>query len=159
MKLISLTKGQQTKVDDTDFDWLNKSKWQASWSRTTRSYYAVRSVRASSGKRSRLRMHTVIAGFPRPDHINGDTLDNQRRNLRPATRSQNGANARISKRNTSGFKGVSWHKQVKKWVAKIRVNRKLLHLGLFVSAEDAARAYDAAALKYFGEFARLNFPV
>jgi len=92
------------------------------------------------------------------DHEDRNPLNNQRDNLRSATRSQNKANGKIPKNNTSGYKGVSWDKATQKWYAKITVNKKQINLGRFINKEDAARAYDRAAIKYFGEFARLNFP-
>lgn len=91
------------------------------------------------------------------DHINGDTLDNRRSNLRLCTVSGNNHNRMKSKNNTSGYKGVSWLKQNQKWRAYIKVNSKDKHLGCYLDKEDAARAYDKAAKEYFGEFARLNF--
>lgn len=90
------------------------------------------------------------------DHIDGNPVNNQRDNLRPASRSQNQANRGKPKNNTSGFKGVSWHRN--KWQASIRVNYKPIHLGYFDDPIEAARTYDRAALKYFGKFANLNFP-
>jgi hypothetical protein len=87
------------------------------------------------------------------DHINGSKSDNRLSNLREATKAQNGANTRLSVNNSSGYKGVRWHTAAKKWVAKIKINYKSIHLGLFTDIEDAAAAYQAAALKYFGEFA------
>jgi hypothetical protein len=92
------------------------------------------------------------------DHHNGNKLDNSRQNLRPATRSQNIANHGLNIDNTSGFKGVYWNKAARKWRARITVNNQKIHLGSFDDKVAAARAYDAAALHYFGAFARLNFP-
>lgn len=92
------------------------------------------------------------------DHIDGNKLNNQRNNLRSATSSQNAINSKKPKNNTSGYKGVSWSKKSKKWRAQICFEGKQIHLGFFDDSKDAANAYDKAALKYFGEFARLNFP-
>lgn len=92
------------------------------------------------------------------DHVDGDVTNNRISNLRAATPSENGGNSTRSKNNKSGFKGVSWVKSQGKWSAYIKHNRKRIHLGRFYHLEDAARAYDRAALQHFGEFARLNFP-
>lgn len=91
------------------------------------------------------------------DHLDRDPLNNQRDNLRLASRSQNGANRNIRKNSLSGYKGVSWHKTAKKWTAKLTLNGKLIHLGYFDDPIDAAKAYDQAAREYFGEFAVTNF--
>lgn len=88
------------------------------------------------------------------DHENLNKDDNRWANLRPATVSQNGANRRLCSINTSGFKGVNWDKQTRKWRSTIMVNGKTLYLGRFDLAEDAHAAYAEAADKYFGEFAR-----
>ena len=87
------------------------------------------------------------------DHIDGDKTNNRIENLRLATRSQNGSNRPKQKDNTSGYKGVSWSKQYKKWVAQIMKNNKLIYLGLFATPELASQAYNAAAEKLQGEFA------
>lgn len=93
------------------------------------------------------------------DHKNLNTSDDRWQNLRLATHGQNHANAPVRKNNTSGYKGVCFLKKRRRWAASIAPNRKHIRLGQFPTAEEAARAYDAAAIKYFGEFARLNFPL
>jgi hypothetical protein len=98
----------------------------------------------------------VIAGPV--DHKDGDGLNNQRANLRPATNSRNGANRLYSKPNPSSpYRGVWWAKVNKKWRSAIKVDGKYIHLGLFTDEVEAALAYDDAARKFFGEFSRPNF--
>lgn len=87
------------------------------------------------------------------DHEDGNTLNNKIDNLRLATNSQNSHNQKKHSRNTSGFKGVHFHKNNKVWEASIGVNGKLKHLGSFKSAESASEAYKLAAKQYHGEFA------
>ena len=152
-KEIELTKGFKTIVNADDFEWLNQWSWYCAHG------YAVRTVYDENGKPHQLRMHRLIINTPDgldTDHINGDKLDNQRHNLRPATRSQNVANTFVEKRNKSGYKGVSWKKTNKKWCAQIRVDNVVRHIGLFDKKEEAAKAYNKEAKKYFGEFAYLN---
>ena len=91
------------------------------------------------------------------DHINGNSLDNRRENLRLATPMQNSQNMKKPRTNTSGYKGVSWSKARSKWLATINVNKKLIYLGLFVEIVDAAKAYDKAAKEHFGTYALTNF--
>lgn len=90
----------------------------------------------------------------RLDHINRNRADNRLANLRPATQSENMANIGVPKHNTSGLKGASWDRQMRKWQAKIEVAGKQIHLGRFESREAAHKAYMAAARRQFGEFAR-----
>ena len=159
MKIISLSQGKVAKVDDGDFDWLNQWKWSAHKNRNT--FYAVRAVRVGL-KQKFLFMHRLILGLDfgdkrQADHINMDGLDNRRENLRIVTASENRCNRGKTKANTSGYKGVSWHKQLKKWRADIQVNGKFKHLGLFYDPVEAARAYDLAAKRLHGDFATTNF--
>lgn len=90
------------------------------------------------------------------DHKNGNKSDNSWSNLREATNQQNEANKPIGAKNTSGHKGAFWHKRHKKWLSQIKVGGKNIHLGTFKTKEEAALAYNEAAIKYFGEFAWLN---
>lgn len=155
MKLIPLINGGFAKVDDSDFEYLSGFRWRKD------GYGYVSTSTHGRRNRKRVTMHGLIVGKNGdlvPDHKDGDKLNNQRENLRPATNSQNQANAKISTRNKSGFKGVSWHVHNKMWVVKIRKDGKQIHIGHFRNIKDAALAYDAAARDLFGEFARTNFP-
>lgn len=90
------------------------------------------------------------------DHINGDASDNRLSNLRKADHSSNMRNSKKSVANTSGFKGVSLHKQTGKWIARIRSEGKYLHLGLFSKISDAKLAYENASKTFHGQFGRLE---
>lgn len=106
-------------------------------------------------------MHRFILDAPtglEVDHIDKDGLNNQRDNLRIASRIQNSWNNGPNSKNKSGFKGVSFRKETKKWVAHIIVNGKQIYLGGFDNKVDAAKAHDKAARELEGEFAYLNFP-
>lgn len=156
MREIPLTQGQVALVDDEDFERLNTYKWHAHKMGNT--YYAART--GPRPDRHFIYMHHQIIGRPGTgceiDHQDGNGINNQRYNLRLVTHEQNTMNRRSTK-GVSRFKGVSWHKDRNKWLSQIQTSRKRKYLGYFNSEEDAARAYDAAALEYFGEFAALNF--
>lgn len=90
------------------------------------------------------------------DHINGDPSDNRLVNLRSCRHADNARNKGLPSNNTSGFKGVHWHIGVRRWIAKLRVGDRRVHIGTFDTPEAAEAAYDARALQEFGEFARTN---
>ena len=151
-----LTQPKVAIADDCDFEFLIQRKWYAHRDKNT--FYA-RAHGYSEGKPVLLGMHRVIMQPMRGlqvDHINGNGLDNCRCNLRICTSAQNQHNYR-SRKGLSKYKGVSWHRGAKKWQATIQANKKRIHLGCHDIEEDAALAYDKAALHFFGEFARINF--
>lgn len=157
-KEIQLTQDKVTLVDDDMFDSLNQWKWnyQAKG-------YAARYCRENNNRKF-IYMHRVITNASNGmdvDHINGNGLDNRKENLRICTTEQNMANQKKRINNTSGYKGVSYHKHrtsYKKWQARLNINKKLVTVGYYATPEEAARAYDEAAKKYKGQFALLNFP-
>jgi len=105
------------------------------------------------------RLHSLIMGYKKgfvSDHVDGDPMNNLRSNLRWATYSQNCRNSRKPSNNTSGIKGVSWHKHSSKWRATIATGTKIIHLGLFEDRLSARLAYIDAVKKFHGEFARFN---
>ena len=145
-------------VDNIEYIELNAHKWYAH-EEPNGNLYAVRVVRVD-GKQTNLMMHTAIMGKidgKEIDHRNRITLDNQRHNLRHCTHAENQRNTGMYRNNTSGYKGVCWHKGANKWRAKIKCNGKTIHLGLFFCIIKAAKCYDEGAKKYHGEFANLNF--
>lgn len=106
--------------------------------------------------RVKIVMHQLILGIKGIDHINHDGLDNRRANLRPATKSQNAQNKRSELGSNSQYRGVSWDKRKRKWQVMIMINGKYTYIGLFADEVEAARAYDAAAVEAFGEYALIN---
>ena len=137
-------------IDADDIEKCKNLKW----------YYSKKYVYTGGLGPKVVCLSQIIMGKPKKgkiiDYISGNTMDNRKGNLRFATRSQMGANRKNSKNNTSGFKGVSWNLSLKKWRATIRVHQKKRHLGYFDDKTDAACAYNDAAVKYFGFFARIN---
>jgi hypothetical protein len=159
MKEVRLSQGKVAIVDDEDFESVNQFKWYAH--RDGNTFYAYRCFRLN-GVRHKVSMHQFIFGEVNVDHKNLDGLDNRRLNLRRATKSQNGMNRQKDSRLLSSkFKGVYWHTKAARWRAQIGSGQKShekQYLGSFKSEEEAARAYDEAAQRLFGEFAHLNFP-
>lgn len=157
MKQIPLTQGKYAIVDDEYYAELIKYKWYPH--HTFNLCYAVRHTKCVKGKRGLVYMHRQILNAPKGkmiDHIDRNDLNNRIANIRLCFNSQNQHNSKKQSDNTSGYKGVSWHKHRKKWIAHIR-NGKLIHLGYFCSAVEAAKAYDDKAKELFGEFANTNF--
>jgi AP2 domain len=145
-RLIPLTQGQNAIVDASDFDWLNRWNWCAQWKPDRQCFCALRLGKREENSR-RIYMSRFILGLTDPkigaDHIYGNTLDNRRENLRPATGSENHANQTRPIKNSSGYKGVV--KRGEKWAAQISVRGKTIYLGIFESLERAALTYAEAA--------------
>lgn len=146
---IQLTQGRTALIDDEDYERVSKHGWVIRKDGYAHAYINKKSVL----------LHRFIADPGEGvmiDHINMDRLDNRKVNLRPCTQSQNRANVWLSIRNKTGYKGVDWNIRVKKYHAQIKVDGKKIHLGYFDDKIEAAKAYDKAALIYFGEFSRIN---
>ena len=160
MKIIPLSQGLVALVSDEDYEYLSQWKWYAA--KCSGGYYARR-MDHKTGKL--IYMHRVITSAPPdlvPDHINYNTLDNRRENLRLLTSTENLKNRSpqkrhdLGKRFVAGYRGIR-HFEGRYWRAQIHINGKSVHLGTFPTAEAAARAFDAAVKKY-GKDAPLNFP-
>lgn len=150
MKYIQLQTDSRAIVDDLDFELVSKYHWHED-----SKGYVVHSTSRKLGKQTKIRLHSLVMGAQKGqivDHKDGNKLDNRRTNLRFATTAQNIANSRRHCTNKSGYKGVCWHSRDKIWAAFIKGK----HLGYFNTAKEGALAYNEAALKLFGEFARLN---
>jgi hypothetical protein len=150
VKRIPLSDGQYAYVDAADYESLSKHSW-----------YLANGYAARRENRRIILMRNEIMNPPKGkmvDHANHNKLDNTRTNLRNCTRQQNMRNTRKHAGSASIFKGVGYSKQHGRWFARIFVEGRQVWLGLFTEEADAARAYDRAAVRYFGEFACVNFP-
>lgn len=156
MKTIQLTKGQVAIVDDDNFEILNQHKWFANSDK--RNMYAARNINLENGKQKIVKMHRVIMNVADPkiicDHINRNTLDNRKENLRTCSIAENGRNRKNMKNSLSKYKGVCWHKY--HWEARITFNKKIMYLGGFKTEIEAALAYNKKSIELHGEFASPN---
>ena len=153
-KEIVLKHGQIALVDDEDYENLAGYSWHVVGG------YAQNTQYLTTGKKN-MYMHRLVMGFPESviDHKNGNKLDNRKCNLRICTRQENQRNQKLSIRNTSKYRGVSYYRRYGNWRACITNNeKKLVFLGYFKTAEEAARRYDEESKKIHGEFGILNFP-
>jgi hypothetical protein len=163
-KQIKLTQGKYALVDEDDFERLNKHKWLCSNVRGK--LYAKKAEKARRSEKSKtgfyanvIPMTNIILGLRRGiiiDHINGDSLDNRKQNLRVVTVQQNNMNRRKLVGLTSKYKGVYFDKSRDNYMAHITINGKMKNLGRFLDEKEAARAYDSAAISLFEQFALLN---
>ncbi|MBN1363140.1 MAG: HNH endonuclease [Sedimentisphaerales bacterium] len=156
IRYIPLTQGQFAIVDAADYESLARYNWFALGNERT-GFYAARWL---PGHKTLL-MHRAIMNPPPGmvvDHIDGNRSNNRRANLRVCTPEQNARNRRLRRDGSSRFKGVSFHRLSRKWIASICYDGKQIYLGSFDDETEAARAYDRKARDLFGEFARLNFP-
>lgn len=160
MAIIYATKGQAIQVDDEWHEELSKFKWHVS-----KNGYAARAIHIPGQRAPKVvYMHRVILGLSPgdgiiTDHINEDKLDNRKANLRGSTKAENGRNRGKNSRNTTGYKGVCVRKRAGgrvKYSARIVVNWKVIHLGVFDTAEEAHKSYCEGAKKYHGEFANFG---
>lgn len=155
---IELSDGRFALIDSSDAEKVLSRTWTLKPRDDRNGFYAV-SPEVRDGKRTQIRMHRFIIDAEPDvlvDHRNGDGLDNRRENIRKCSREQNNRNRRPG----ANLKGAHFcgEGRRKPWKALIRVDGKNFYLGHFESEHQAALAYDEAALKYFGEFANLNFP-
>ena len=153
MKTLQLTQGKVTVVDDEDYERVAQYKWTLLRRGIIESAY--RQSNFQSHHLHRMIMRLEYGDERMIDHINGNGLDNRKSNLRICNKQQNGRNRGKNKNNKSGYKGVFWNTQAGKWQTQIGIPKQL-YLGRFIDKKDAALAYNKAALKHHGEFARLN---
>lgn len=149
-------KGYMALVDDEDYELVSKYNWYVcDRSKTRKTLYAE----AHDGKNKRLRMHRLIMGNPDGlfvDHIDGNGMDNRKENLRVCTASQNSMNRAAVSKNVFGYKGVEKNGKSMRFSARIKVGGVRYYLGSFKTPKEAAEAYNEAAKKHHGEFAKLN---
>jgi hypothetical protein len=161
MKEIKLTQNQIAFVDDEDYDFLLQWKWCSYFSPITKTYYAIRNSRINEKiKRINIYMHREIMETNKIlfcDHINHDTLNNQKYNLRNCIFINNMQNKKLYKNSTTLYKGVIFDKETGKYRSRIGIDNRKIHIGRFSSAIDAAMAYDKKAIELYGEFAHTNF--
>lgn len=160
IRIVPLTQGQVAIVDAEDYERISHNNWHAAKPNKTRPFYAQRGGR-KNGKPYGVWMHREIIGAISGDgkwvdHINGNTLDNRKSNLRFVTPSQSNMNKSVKSNSKTGIKGVRWRDDCQKWEARITLQQKEISLGMYASPKDAHAAYCEAAKSLFGEFARVR---
>jgi len=153
--MIFNVKNYEVLIDDSDWDLIKNYKWFIANKKGT---IYIQSFCKVNKKRVTYQLARVIMDAPSDmlvDHINGNTLDNRKINLRLANKRTNAQNMRPNKNTTSKYKGVCWSSNRNKWRANI-FYKKQIYIGRFNLEKDAALAYNKSALQYFGEYARLN---
>ena len=156
MKKIKLQNNTYTLIDNVDYNLVSKHKWHYCIKRNKK---YVRTNIIKNKKITVLYLHRLILDAKKGqyvDHINGNPLDNRRKNLRICTNQQNLTNAGPQKNNKSGYRGVYWAKSNRKWCAQITHKGNRISLGYFTNKKSAAKAYNKAALDLRGEYAKLN---
>ena len=151
----------EVEIDAEDWPTVKKYKWGVHYK--NKKVESVQTTTRVGGVKSTVILHKLIMNDPAQiDHIDGDPLNNKKENLRKCSTAENCRNRNKYNSNTSGYKGVTYFRQKNKTtvnvyiIARICVNYKKIHLGIFPTEKEAAVAYNKAALKYHGEFARLN---
>lgn len=150
---IILTRGEKSTVDYKEYKNISSFKWCCTLHGGKK--YATRN---SKGNRT-IYLHRQIMDFPVGlvvDHINGDTLDNRRTNLRICTQKENIRNSKMFNTNTSGYRGVTFRKDRGKWASQIMINDKHISLGMYLDKKKAAKAYNTKSKELFGEFSFQN---
>lgn len=156
MKEIQLSQGKVALIDDDDFERVNQFKWSFGVSKRDKTIYVKR---RDWSKKEYIKLHRFILNAPKNkqvDHIDGNGLNNQKSNLRLCSQSENKRNSKIYSNNTSGYKGVTFSRSNSKWIARVMVNKKYVNFGSYKTKEEAAIAYNNAAIKHYGNFARIN---
>lgn len=157
MKEIISSQGDVILVDDQDYEWLSSYRWTVG-RKPGRPLYARMTYTDAGGARRTAALHRMIMNPPKGyvvDHIDHNTLNNQRENLRICTLSENSRNAR-KRKGMQAPKGVAFIKRDQRYQAYINVKGRRIYLGNFADQREAAHAYNRAAVYYFGEFAALN---
>ncbi len=152
---VPLTQGYEAVIDAADVPLVSGVNWYAL--NKGNAVYAGRKQRLGGPKQDTVYMHRVIVNAPSGfdvDHKDSNGLNNRRCNLRVAAHCENARNLKKSRRNTSGYKGVSWKRNVKKWQAQIKVDGRVIALGYFLHPEDAHAVYKVASVLYHGQFGR-----
>ena len=151
--------GYRVLIDDEDFNKIKNHNWSIETQALKKGKQYFRYF--DNAIKSTVTLHRLIMGCvlhdkKEVDHISGDTLDNRKQNLRIGTHTQNMQNVKRHKDNSTGYKGVDYNKEHKKYCARIAVNKRQIKLGYYKTAEEAYSVYCEASKKYHGEFGRIE---